>query len=340
MLTGIGIKKPKPKEEEPKFEIVEPKEDPMDAAVEQMHSDGSDQALEIDMTDMEPEDTDKPSVTERETVVLSEGTETRPSEIRSNKTGTEQGETLGHREGSQVSMEPDRSEEEDIDEVVAEITSEDEQWATFLADDFVRDAYEATLKAITDKQGNNHKNAITERVMKLSMNKGSMVYDCLDYGIWSGDLEMPRTNYYVKVERPVKEGVPTWGDKQTNKVAATKKKGGFKTKPDPETCAQCGVQKGKKHKKDCLTWITDGGEAKEDVTKTEGMKKLIDKVNNGMVDPEEFAQSLMAAYAGAKNAISGQKILIPEWSAVSEEGQNLFIKLSELLFAEYNIRRR
>jgi hypothetical protein len=151
---------------------------------------------------------------------------------------------------------------------------------------------------------------------------------------------MPRTNYYVKVERPVKEGVPTWGDKQTNKVAATKKKGGFKTKPDPETCAQCGVQKGKKHKKDCLTWITDGGEAKEDVTKTEGMKKLIDKVNNGMVDPEEFAQSLMAAYAGAKNAISGQKILIPEWSAVSEEGQNLFIKLSELLFAEYNIRRR
>jgi len=406
MLSGIGKKKPKPKEEEPKFEIVEPKFEIVepkeeDTGVDDAYlpggsmflSDGAIKECYDVALGLLDDNVDNNHI---DAIVARAETAFFPAPMGSRQDIVEY---LSHAvitgvitqpkkdyftKPSTVSSEPDRSEEEDIEEVIEEeliarrpdaddeeVTSEEEQWESFLRDDFVRAAYEATLKAITDKPGKNHKNAITERVMDKSMQFGSMVWDCLDYGIWSGDLEMTKTNYYKKVERPVKEGVPKAKKVYKNaevakkayipildeeaKIVKKKKKGGFKTRPDPldqkippqkpeptltppQKCAQCGVRKGKKHKKDCVSHLTNLRDG--DVTKTEGMKKLIEKVTNGFVEAEEFARSLMSAYAGAKNAISGEKVLMPEWNAVSEEGQKLFITMCEILFEEYHIRSK
>ncbi len=77
-----------------------------------------------------------------------------------------------------------------------------EHWHYFLSDDYMLDAYERTMEAITDKQGNNHKNAITERVMEQNTQAGGEVFDVLDWAVWKGILFMPRTNYYMKAEKP------------------------------------------------------------------------------------------------------------------------------------------
>lgn len=179
----------------------------------------------------------------------------------------------------------------------------------FLSDGFMADCYEKTLGMITDKHGKNHKNAVTERVMNEYGEKtGSMVFDCLNYGIECGDLIMPRTNYYIKTDPPSVET-------DSPKKAVEKKK----------------TRKPKKDKE--LPEFIGGG--------VQGLFAV--ESDYFEVNADDMGAELVAAYSKVRETITGKPPRKEvKWVDLDEtsESKILIRSVCTILLEKYDIRNR